>query len=121
MILASLHIPTQQELKERYNMDEETGEVKTIDYKDLPEENKVDVSTIALEDLVDTQIVVHMYRERPSEFSKSNYVEIDCEVEGDMVTVSTGATSVIKQLEAMAGQMPVRVWVRKKGRRYYFE
>lgn len=102
-------------------MDKETGEIPVVEYADLPEENKVDVSTIAMEDLVDTQIIVYKFIPRKSEFSKADYVEIDAEVEGDMVTVSTGATSVIKQLDAMAGKMPVRVWVRKKGRRYYFE
>lgn len=75
---------------------------------------------VEFSDVLDKQIIIKDFKEMPSTFHEGNFVIVQAELDGSLVTFPTGSSVLMKQLNGIKDKLPIRAKiVRPKGKRYY--
>lgn len=91
------------------------------DWGDLPDETQGIDKPLSAEDVLERPLVINGYVTFTSDYGPGIYAVITVNLDGELVSVSTGAKRVLEQLQAAISHFPVRAVFRKKGRSYYLD
>ena len=103
--------------------DTEVGEKEIVDLTDEDTLSVFEGDTLHLEDVVDENIVVYAFEDRPSTFNDGMFMVIQIAAEGEKAVLITGSEVLRKDLERNKNKMPFRCkiieTVARSGMTYY--
>ena len=71
--------------------------------------------------MIGEEVTIYSFRTRRSSMGGGDYLEAEIDHEGEIKTMSTGATLIMQGLTALQSHLPVRVRIGAKGRRLFLE
>jgi hypothetical protein len=94
---------------------------KIKDFKDVYEGPKTfEGNKVEFAEVLDKTIVVKDFAELPSKYTNGNFVVIQAELDGKIITFHTGGKVLVKQLNEIKDKLPVRVTITQPdGKKYY--
>ena len=99
------------------------GEKAIVDLTDADTLSTFDGETLHLEDVVDENIIVYEFENRPSTFNDGEFMVIQVELDGEKAVLITGSEVMRKDMERNAEKLPFRckviATIARSGMTYY--